>query len=236
MIQLTDEAPFVTLALSLHAPTQEMRELIVPSAKTYKLDELMEAVDYHCRQTRRRVMLEYCMLGDVNCGEDTAHKLGLLVKDRNVHINLIPFNPVDTAAKHQKPAPEVVAKFVDIIKSYGVFVTVRKEFGQDISGACGQLAVEITRGKGAHSNQEVKDIEDTLSNITNTKKNAKSVVTKRGKLIQQCVSNIVNDSNNSSEKTSQNHLNIAYIVSVLALIVLAFAYNLAASSKSQKNI
>lgn len=159
MFQLIDTAPQVTLALSLHAPTQEMREKIVPSARQYPLDKLMEAIDYYFTATGNSMLLEYVMLDDINCSEQTAHELGQLLQGKHVMVNLIPFNPVLTKAQHVAPSVETCERFASIVSGqYGVFTTLRKELGQDISGACGQLAVETAKKNTASNKSE--DVDD----------------------------------------------------------------------------
>ncbi len=171
MFQLFDEAPFVTMALSLHAPTQPMRERIVPSARQYKLEDLVRAIDHYSAATKKDMLIEYVLLDDVNASDETAHLLGQLLRGRNVLVNVIPFNPVLTKARHVAPSPERVASFAQIVASYGVLVTARKELGQDISGACGQLAVKTKKEKkrsaaaakaAAEDAGEAAPVKDTL--------------------------------------------------------------------------
>lgn len=145
MYRTIDELPGVTIALSLHAPTQTMRQKIVPSARKYSLKELVEVIDYYFDKTKKKMLIEYVMLDDVNASEETAHLLGQLLQNRGVLINLIPFNPVLTKAKHVAPSHETVGKFAEIVASYGLMATTRKEFGQDISGACGQLSSGVKK-------------------------------------------------------------------------------------------
>lgn len=93
-------------------------------------------------QSGRKVLCEYVMLDGINSSDEVAHDLGKLVKGRKVHINLIPYNPTDVPHDYKPPPHEQVIKFSEILKKeYGVFTTVRVEMGQDIDGACGQLAV-----------------------------------------------------------------------------------------------
>jgi adenine C2-methylase RlmN of 23S rRNA A2503 and tRNA A37 len=92
MYQITHDMPSVHLALSLHAPTQEMRQLIVPSARAFKLDAIIEALDDHLWRTGRAVLIEYVLLAGVNDAIDTAHLLGQLLKGKKVKVNLIPYN------------------------------------------------------------------------------------------------------------------------------------------------
>ncbi|GAX73967.1 hypothetical protein CEUSTIGMA_g1417.t1 [Chlamydomonas eustigma] len=142
---LTNDLPGVGLALSLHAPTQELREQIVPSAKAYKLTKLMDAVLDFERRSGQRVFVEYVMLADVNDGEEVAHQLGTLLKEHNVLLNLIPWNPVYSPSSPHFSAPtrESVLRFQGIMRSnYAIMTTIRQEKGQDISGACGQLVIQ----------------------------------------------------------------------------------------------
>ncbi|OQR88025.1 Major Facilitator Superfamily (MFS) [Thraustotheca clavata] len=142
--QLKEDAPLVRLALSLHAPTQELRVKIVPTAKAYPLDKLMAAIDDHLKDRENRmVMMEYIMLRGVNDSIDTAHDLGQLLKDRSVHVNLIPYNATEVDAEFQSPTKEEIMAFHAVLrKEYDIKVTVRENHGMDIDGACGQLAVK----------------------------------------------------------------------------------------------
>jgi len=170
MLDLTRDLPSVQLALSLHAPTQELRQKIVPTAKTYHLDKLMDAADYFIsrgaqksggsKAKQRRILIEYVLLCDsegksVNCGEKEAHELGALLRDKQVLINLIPYNTTDVAANYRTPPREMSLAFQRILQQeYNLFTTVRVEMGADIDGACGQLAlsnqdVEVKPKRGA---------------------------------------------------------------------------------------
>ncbi|KAL4420786.1 hypothetical protein ABPG75_010442 [Micractinium tetrahymenae] len=173
LLQLADDMPGVSLALSLHAPTQELRQTIVPSAKAFKLDRLMGAVDEYQRRTRQSVFIEYVMLGpDVNCTEEHAHQLGALLRGRDVLVNLIPWNPIlSPSISFRAPAEGATAAFHRILRhQYGVNCTIRQEKGQDISGACGQLVLEhggqagASGGKGGCGGGKggLTDVEDLL--------------------------------------------------------------------------
>ena len=158
MRTLTRDAPGTCLALSLHAPTQELRQKIVPTAVAYKLDELMRVLDeYLASGPKMKTMIEYCVLGGVNDDEECAEKLGELFrgKEGKIILNLIPLNPTDTPAGHVPPTPEAVRRMMEILtKKYGLFVTKRHTMGDDIAGACGQLALK-TPGE--------PDIEDMMA-------------------------------------------------------------------------
>lgn len=161
MLQMMDDLPGVSLALSLHAPTQELRKTIVPSAKAYPLDRLMAAVDKYHMQTRQKVFVEYVMLAKVNDNEEQAHQLGALLQGRAVVLNLIPWNPVYSPEfDFEAPGNHRTSHFQSIVRLYSVHCTVRQEKGQDISGACGQLVVEhaLSKGCGGSNNRDMEDI------------------------------------------------------------------------------
>ncbi|CAM6106971.1 unnamed protein product [Calypogeia fissa] len=142
MLSLAADLPGVNLALSLHAPTQELRCQIVPVARAYHLSKLMAALDSYISVSKRRVFVEYIMIGDINDTEEVAHRLGALLQSRQVVVNLIPYNPTNTIANYKASQQESVRVFQKIIREvYNVRATVRREMGQDISGACGQLAI-----------------------------------------------------------------------------------------------
>jgi len=193
MRQLTREAPFVTLALSLHAPTQELRSTIVPSAKTYHLDDLMMALDAHVADNKnRRVLVEYVMLAGVNDSDEVAHQLGALLKGRQVHLNLIPYNPTEVIIEYKKPSAERIGSFfhvlIDDVHGYNIFTTIRAEHGSDIAGACGQLAIQkggcdsdcSTDHKHEHKHSGVcesktQDIEDLIKQKQPSRKKGSAV-------------------------------------------------------------
>lgn len=170
LLQMADDMPGVSLALSLHAPTQELRQTIVPSAKAFKLDRLMGAVDEYQRRSRQSVFIEYVMLGpDVNCTQEHAHQLGALLQGRDVLVNLIPWNPIlSPSISFRAPAEGATAAFHRILRhEYGVNCTIRQEKGQDISGACGQLVLEHGGRAGGQSGcgggkGSLTDVEDLL--------------------------------------------------------------------------
>ncbi|KAG2482924.1 hypothetical protein HYH03_018202 [Edaphochlamys debaryana] len=167
--QLAEDLPGVSLALSLHAPTQELRSTIVPSARAFKLPALMEAVRHYQRTSSQRVFYEYVMLSGVNDGEEQAHELGKLLKGDDVVVNLIPWNPIyqPEGPFFEAPRDGSVGKFQNILRfEYGLHTTVRQEMGQDISGACGQLVVESGGcGGGGCSKEATRDIEDGVRGV-----------------------------------------------------------------------
>ena len=128
----------VNLAISLHAPNNELRDKLMPINKVYPLEELIKAVKYYIEKTNRRVTFEYILLSDINDGEKEARELVKLIKELNAYINLIPYNQ-GNSNNFKRTKNENIMKFYDIIKKEKINVTVRREFGSNISAACGQL-------------------------------------------------------------------------------------------------
>lgn len=128
----------VNLAISLHAPNNELRDKLMPINKVYPLEELIKAVKYYIEKTSRRVTFEYILLSEINDGEKEARELVKLIKGLNAYINLIPYNQ-GNSNNFKRTKNENIMKFYDIIKKEKINVTVRREFGSNISAACGQL-------------------------------------------------------------------------------------------------
>ena len=135
---LAKEKLQITLALSLHAATQEKRKELMPIAYKYELGEVLEACRYYYEQTGRRLTFEYSLVGGVNDTDRDVQKLVGLVSGLNCHINLIPVNPIKERSYVQSNA-RVVANFKTKLEKYGINATIRREMGRDIGGACGQL-------------------------------------------------------------------------------------------------
>lgn len=138
MRRLADEKLQITLALSLHAVTDEKRRKLMPVANKYRLEELIDACSYYFEKTGRRITFEYSLVGGVNDTDEDAVLLGRLVRPLNCHVNLIPVNPIkerDYVASNR----EKVLAFKNKLERNGTNVTVRREMGRDIDGACGQL-------------------------------------------------------------------------------------------------
>ncbi|MGN0992598.1 MAG: 23S rRNA (adenine(2503)-C(2))-methyltransferase RlmN [Bacilli bacterium] len=128
----------VNLAISLHAPTDELRSKLMPINKVYPLEELLKAIKAYINKTNRRVTFEYILLSGINDSENDARRLAKLIKGLNAYINLIPYNE-GSSLVFKRPKNNEIMKFYDIIKKEGINVTVRREFGSKISAACGQL-------------------------------------------------------------------------------------------------
>lgn len=139
----------VKLAISLHAATDEKRNQVMPINKAYPLKEVMDAVKYYEKVTNKRVTYEYIMLKDFNDTIEDAYALAKLVRGTLGFVNLIPYNSVDEHLFERSPK-ERTYKFADTLMKEGIYTTVRKEFGNDIDAACGQLRAkeESKRGYG----------------------------------------------------------------------------------------
>ena len=138
MKRLAEERLQITLALSLHGSTQEKRKQLMPGANKYELSEVLEACDYYFEQTGRRITFEYSLVAGVNDTEEDARELIRLLKPRNCHLNLIPVNPIKERS-FLKPSKKSAENFKNIFEKQKINVTIRREMGSDIDGACGQL-------------------------------------------------------------------------------------------------
>lgn len=137
-----------TLALSLHAPNDALRETLIPVARRYPLRELMDACRYYRERTGRRVTYEYVLLRGVNDQPEHARQLAALLASHRGHVNLIPYNP-GAADEYHAPRTDVVARFRRILDDAGIPVTQRVEKGQEIMAACGQLRKHVLGGARA---------------------------------------------------------------------------------------
>lgn len=128
----------VNLAISLHAPTDELRRQIMPVANAYPLKDLMQTIQEYIAKTNRRVTFEYILLQGINDSKECAESLAKLVSGMNCYINLIPYNETENIG-YKRSKEETIREFYDILKKNHTSVTKRKEFGSKISAACGQL-------------------------------------------------------------------------------------------------
>ncbi|MBQ7933293.1 MAG: 23S rRNA (adenine(2503)-C(2))-methyltransferase RlmN [Lachnospiraceae bacterium] len=138
MRRLAEEKLQITLALSLHATTDEKRRALMPIANRYSIKELMEVCAYYFEQTGRRITFEYSLVGGVNDRDEDASELIALARPLNCHINLIPVNPIKERDYVQSENERIQA-FKNKLERNHINVTVRREMGRDIDGACGQL-------------------------------------------------------------------------------------------------
>lgn len=128
----------VNLAISLHAPNNNIRNQIMKINKVYSIEEILDAVNYYIEKTNRRVTFEYILLKDVNDSIDCAHELVKLVRGMNVYINLIPYNEVTTKS-YRKVTKDSAEQFFKVLNDNHIQTTLRMEHGADIDAACGQL-------------------------------------------------------------------------------------------------
>lgn len=138
MTRLAEENLQITLALSLHGSTQEKRKELMPVANKYDLSEVLAACDNYFEKTGRRITFEYSLVHGVNDKDEDAKELIHILKHRNCHLNLIPVNPIKER-NFEKPSKKNAENFKNKLEKNGINVTIRREMGSDIDGACGQL-------------------------------------------------------------------------------------------------
>mmetsp|Transcript_2389 Transcript_2389/g.5988 ORF Transcript_2389/g.5988 Transcript_2389/m.5988 type:complete len:370 (+) Transcript_2389:3-1112(+) len=140
MAKLAQYSTQSTLAISLHAPTQEVRESIVPSAKAYPIEAIMQDAEDYFQSTGRRVSFEYTLLDGINNSPEQAAQLAALIRERDMaaHVNLIPWNPVDES-EFERPSRNSVFRFKKILEDKNISVSIRATRGLDAAAACGQL-------------------------------------------------------------------------------------------------
>jgi adenine C2-methylase RlmN of 23S rRNA A2503 and tRNA A37 len=154
--QLADEAPQISLALSLHGATQELRLKLIPTAKRSPLEQLEEAMDYHALKSSRGAMLEYLLIDGVNDDDDAAKALVRFCRDRasagsktSPFVNLIPYNPTVAGKgfEYQTPSDDRIDTFHNLLREEGINSLVRwsSAKGRDADGACGQLALSVVK-------------------------------------------------------------------------------------------
>ncbi|HWI63781.1 MAG TPA: 23S rRNA (adenine(2503)-C(2))-methyltransferase RlmN [Symbiobacteriaceae bacterium] len=149
MRRLAEEGLPITLALSLHAPNDELRTQLMPINRTYPLSDVLAAAIDYGEKTGRRVTYEYLLIEGVNDNPEQALELAGLLRGTLAHINLIPMNPVAERPQYRRPGRQRVVAFRDLLEENGVTATIRREMGGDIDAACGQLRNRVARQRGA---------------------------------------------------------------------------------------
>jgi len=144
--QLREEKLPVTLAISLHAARDELRDVLVPINRKYPVRDLVQASQSYAKASGRRVSYEWVMLAGVNDTERDAQELGVLLRRKLAHVNLIPFNPVDDTP-YVAPSREGARRFRDLVAAQGLNVTVRDTRGREADAACGQLHERVMKSK-----------------------------------------------------------------------------------------
>ena len=135
----------VNLAISLHAPNDEIRNKIMPINKVYNIESIMEVVKEYINVTNRRVTFEYILLDGINDSRECAKELVKLLKGINCYVNLIPYNET-SHIEYKKSKKMTIDQFYGILKENNINVTIRREFGSNVSAACGQLRSEYSKG------------------------------------------------------------------------------------------
>ena len=141
-----DNGKQVNLAISLHAPNNELRNKLMPINKVYNINLLIDTIKEYISKTNRRVTFEYIMLNNINDSDTHAQELSNLLKGINCYVNLIPYNET-SHIEFKKSSKEQILRFYDILKKNGINVTIRKEFGSKVMAACGQLRSHYEEGK-----------------------------------------------------------------------------------------
>ncbi|MBO8462664.1 MAG: 23S rRNA (adenine(2503)-C(2))-methyltransferase RlmN [Firmicutes bacterium] len=142
--QFADRKMQCNLAISLHSPTDEMRKELMPIAKRYTIDEILEACQYFFEQTGRRITFEYSLVAGVNDKPEHAKILTKRIKNLNCHVNLIPVNPIKERDYKQSNVDSIM-EFKAMLERNHINATVRREMGRDIQAACGQLRRKYTK-------------------------------------------------------------------------------------------
>jgi 23S rRNA (adenine2503-C2)-methyltransferase len=138
ILEFSDFPLQINLAVSLHAPNNEIRNQIMPINKAYPIEKVMEALKIYLIKTNRRLTFEYILLKDINDSDQCAIELSKLIKGMNCYVNLIPYNETNNIDFKRTNTVQIM-RFYDILKKNNVSVTIRREFGGNISAACGQL-------------------------------------------------------------------------------------------------
>lgn len=145
--KLADKNMQITLALSLHATTDEKRKEIMPIANKYSIQEVLEACQYYADKTGRRITFEYALIAGKNDTEDDARRLGSLLSGMLCHVNLIPVNPIEER-NYEATNMRHAEAFVKVLKTYHIEATIRRTLGTDIDAACGQLRRRYLKKRG----------------------------------------------------------------------------------------
>jgi 23S rRNA (adenine2503-C2)-methyltransferase len=142
ILKLSQEKLPINLAISLHAPNDEIRDTIMPVNKKYSIDKMIEACKIYTEATKRRITFEYAMIAGINDSIEHAIELARRIKGMLCHVNLIPVNTIEHAEFKQSDRKHI-EKFKEILERHGIDTTVRRELGEDINAACGQLRRSI---------------------------------------------------------------------------------------------
>ena len=195
ILNLIQDLPQVGLAISLHAPNQELRSQIVPTSKAWHISKIMAATDAFIanqnkdssKNRKKHIMIEYVLIANINDSVDCARELGLLLQGKEILLNVIPYNPTKVPFDYKSPSQESIDKFVETVRSYSVHTILRQgtlypfliflELGQDIASACGQLVVETGKLCSTSKDMEdlVKPLNESSKRITVKKRTKESI-------------------------------------------------------------
>ena len=153
MKRLAEENLPLTLALSLHAPNDEIRKQLMPVAYKYKLEDVLAACEYYYEKTSRRITYEYSLVEGVNDSAECAKELSDRLRGKNCHVNLIPVNPIKER-EFRKSRNDIIQNFKNILEKNRINCTIRREMGSDINAACGQLRRSYTTKEQAGREEE----------------------------------------------------------------------------------
>lgn len=143
IIEYSKRNSFNSLAISLHAPNNELRNKLMPINKSYPIEELISAADIYTKRSNKKITFAYIMIKNINDSNECAIQLAQLLGDMNCYVNLIPYNKT-RSTDYEPSDKEQIANFFDILKEHNINVTVRREFGSDMNAACGQLSADYT--------------------------------------------------------------------------------------------
>ena len=144
ILEFADFPLQINLAISLHAPNDEIRSNIMKINRKYKIPEIMDAINKYLEKTNRRVTFEYILLAGINDSEENAKELAKLLKNTLCYVNLIPYNEVSTKP-YKQTSHEQAEKFFSVLRKNGINATLRMEHGADIDAACGQLRAKVIK-------------------------------------------------------------------------------------------
>lgn len=147
----------ITLAISLHAPNDDIRKTIMPVANKYSIEELLSACEYYFKKTGRRITFEYSLINGVNDSLKEAKELAERIKHINSHVNLIPINPIKERSFKQGTQEEI-SEFKKLLEKNKINVTIRREMGRDIQGACGQLRKSYSEQETRTNDEKEEEI------------------------------------------------------------------------------
>ncbi len=143
IIEYSNRESFNNLAISLHAPNDEIRNELMPINRSYPINSLIETAKVYTQRSNRKITFAYIMIKNINDSNECALQLANLLQDINCYVNLIPYNQT-RSGDYEPSDKERIAEFFDILKGHNLNVTVRREFGSDINAACGQLSAEYS--------------------------------------------------------------------------------------------